>query len=96
MSYTRTPCDTHTQTRVGQGSAECVLCTHTLYVCVGPPCRVQGDDVFPIPGTKRVKYLDENVQSLSVTLTHEEKRELEEIVAPEKVCICVCVCLLSV
>ncbi len=52
--------------------------------------------MFPIPGTKRVKYLDENVQSLSVTLTHEEKRELEEIVAPEKVCICVCVCLLSV
>jgi aryl-alcohol dehydrogenase-like predicted oxidoreductase len=29
----------------------------------------QGDDVVPIPGTKRVRYLEENVGALDVTLT---------------------------
>ena len=29
----------------------------------------QGDNVFPIPGTKRVKYLEENVGALNVDLT---------------------------
>jgi len=29
----------------------------------------QGDDVVPIPGTKRVKYLEENAGALDVTLT---------------------------
>ena len=28
----------------------------------------QGDDVVPIPGTKRRKYLDENVAANAVTL----------------------------
>ncbi len=51
------------------------------------PCFlcVQGDDVFPIPGSDRVKYLEENVQSLSVTLTQQEREELEAIVATHKV-----------
>jgi aryl-alcohol dehydrogenase-like predicted oxidoreductase len=31
----------------------------------------QGDDVAPIPGTKRVRYLEENVGALEVTLTAE-------------------------
>ena len=29
----------------------------------------QGDDVVPIPGTKRVRYLEENVAAAAVTLT---------------------------
>ncbi len=32
----------------------------------------QGDDVAPIPGTKRVSYLEENVGALSVALTTDE------------------------
>lgn len=36
----------------------------------------QGDDIFPIPGTKRLKYLEENCASLGVTLTNEEDVEI--------------------
>jgi aryl-alcohol dehydrogenase-like predicted oxidoreductase len=32
----------------------------------------QGDDVVPIPGTKRVKYLEENVGALDVTLSADD------------------------
>ena len=34
--------------------------------------NAQGDDVFPIPGTKRRIYLEENMQSLQITLTDDE------------------------
>jgi len=42
----------------------------------------QGDYIFPIPGTKRIKYLEENLGALNVSLT---LRELEEInvIAPK-------------
>jgi aryl-alcohol dehydrogenase-like predicted oxidoreductase len=40
----------------------------------------QGDDVVPIPGTKRVKYLEENVAAASVTLTDEDLTALENAV----------------
>ena len=36
----------------------------------------QGDDIFPIPGTKRMKYLEENCASLDVALTDEENAEI--------------------
>jgi len=39
----------------------------------------QGDDVIPIPGTKRRKYLEENVGALDVTLTRDDLRMLEEV-----------------
>jgi aryl-alcohol dehydrogenase-like predicted oxidoreductase len=32
----------------------------------------QGDDIFPIPGTKRRKYLAENINSAGIVLTEEE------------------------
>ena len=32
----------------------------------------QGDDVVPIPGTKRVRYLEENVGAAAITLTDED------------------------
>jgi aryl-alcohol dehydrogenase-like predicted oxidoreductase len=44
----------------------------------------QGDDVVPIPGTKRVKYLEENVGALDVKLTKEDLRRIDEI-APQGV-----------
>jgi aryl-alcohol dehydrogenase-like predicted oxidoreductase len=39
----------------------------------------QGEDLVPIPGTKRVKYLDENVGALDVTLNADELRHLDEL-----------------
>jgi len=36
----------------------------------------QGDDFIPIPGTKRIKYLEENVKAAYVTLTKEEEQEI--------------------
>lgn len=40
----------------------------------------QGDDIVPIPGTKNIKYLDENIASLNVTLTKEDLEEIENAV----------------
>lgn len=37
----------------------------------------QGRDVVPIPGTKRVAYLEENLEALDVHLTPEERAEIE-------------------
>jgi aryl-alcohol dehydrogenase-like predicted oxidoreductase len=39
----------------------------------------QGDDVVPIPGTKRRKYLDENVGALEIDLTIDDLRRLNEV-----------------
>ena len=44
----------------------------------------QGDDIVPIPGTKRVKYLEENLAALDVTLSTDELGRIEEI-APKGV-----------
>jgi aryl-alcohol dehydrogenase-like predicted oxidoreductase len=38
----------------------------------------KGDDVVPIPGTKRVRYLEENAGADDVQLTAEDLRSLEE------------------
>jgi aryl-alcohol dehydrogenase-like predicted oxidoreductase len=43
----------------------------------------QGNDVVPIPGTKRRKYLEENVGALSVKLTKEDLRGIDEVFPPE-------------
>jgi aryl-alcohol dehydrogenase-like predicted oxidoreductase len=40
----------------------------------------QGDDVVPIPGTKRVRYLEENVASLDVVLDDEDHAAIESAV----------------
>jgi aryl-alcohol dehydrogenase-like predicted oxidoreductase len=40
---------------------------------------VQGDDVVPIPGTKRRKYLEENVAADDITLSDEELRRIDEV-----------------
>jgi aryl-alcohol dehydrogenase-like predicted oxidoreductase len=42
----------------------------------------QGEDVVPIPGTKHVKYLDQNIDALKVHLTGEDLRRLDEILPP--------------
>jgi len=38
----------------------------------------QGEDIVPIPGTKRRKYLEENAAALDVKLTPEDLRRLAE------------------
>ena len=42
----------------------------------------QGDDVVPIPGTKRVKYLEDNLGAVRVTLTKDELSELDRLFPP--------------
>ena len=39
----------------------------------------QGDDLVPIPGTKRRKFLDENVAALDVRLTPQQLSELDAV-----------------
>lgn len=36
----------------------------------------QGDDIIPIPGTKRVKYLEENIGAARVQITDKEEKEI--------------------
>jgi aryl-alcohol dehydrogenase-like predicted oxidoreductase len=42
----------------------------------------QGDDVVPIPGTKRVRYLDENIGALDIDLSPEDLDRLDRILPP--------------
>ena len=39
----------------------------------------QGRDIVPIPGTKRLRYLEENVEATEVTLNSEELQQIDEI-----------------
>ena len=45
----------------------------------------QGNDIFPIPGTKKVKYLDENWAALQVHLSNEEETEIRRFVESAQV-----------
>jgi aryl-alcohol dehydrogenase-like predicted oxidoreductase len=45
----------------------------------------QGDDVVPIPGTKRVHYLEENIASSDVKLSEDDLAALEQAVPREGV-----------
>ena len=42
----------------------------------------QGEDIVPIPGTKRRKYLEENVATLTVELTPAELAEISAVAPP--------------
>lgn len=45
----------------------------------------KGDDIVPIPGTKRVKYLEENAAAAEIQLSPEDIAELEAAVPQEEV-----------
>jgi aryl-alcohol dehydrogenase-like predicted oxidoreductase len=45
----------------------------------------QGDDIVPIPGTKRRKYLEENVGAGEVQLSRDEMARLDTALSPENV-----------
>jgi len=40
----------------------------------------QGNDIIPIPGTKRIKYLEENFAAVGVKLTDEDEAEIRRFV----------------
>jgi aryl-alcohol dehydrogenase-like predicted oxidoreductase len=42
----------------------------------------QGEDIVPIPGTKHVRYLDDNIGALEVSLTADDRRRLDAILPP--------------
>jgi aryl-alcohol dehydrogenase-like predicted oxidoreductase len=39
----------------------------------------QGDDIVPIPGTKRTSYLDENLAAVDVTLSEDDLRRIDDV-----------------
>lgn len=45
-------------------------------------CLAQGEDIVPIPGTKRRKYLLENIASTEIALTTDDLRQLQEAFPP--------------
>ncbi|MGE5170508.1 MAG: aldo/keto reductase [Rudaea sp.] len=45
----------------------------------------QGDDIVPIPGTKRRGYLEENVAALDIALTQRELERIEQAIPPGEV-----------
>jgi aryl-alcohol dehydrogenase-like predicted oxidoreductase len=44
----------------------------------------QGENIFPIPGTKRIKYLEENIGAVDVHLSISELKEID-LIAPKDV-----------
>jgi aryl-alcohol dehydrogenase-like predicted oxidoreductase len=42
----------------------------------------QGEDIVPIPGTKRLKYLEDNLGALDTTLTPDELSEIDRLFPP--------------
>ena len=41
----------------------------------------QGEDIIPIPGTKKRKYLEENAAAADIELNNEDLKTIENIVA---------------
>ena len=39
----------------------------------------QGRDIVPIPGTKRLRYLEENLGAATVTLSENERRDIDAL-----------------
>lgn len=70
--------------RINQGIVEAVRSVATE--CSATPAQValawvlsRGSDVVPIPGTKRVRYLEENVGALNLRLTGKQLAALESL-----------------
>jgi aryl-alcohol dehydrogenase-like predicted oxidoreductase len=84
----------HTNPRFQGGALEknLELAAHVKRLAAGKGCTpaqlalawvlAQGDDVVPIPGTKRVKYLEDNLGAVCVTLTRDELSELDRLFPP--------------
>ena len=42
----------------------------------------QGEDIVPIPGTRHIRYLDENIGALEVQADADDLQRLDEILPP--------------
>jgi aryl-alcohol dehydrogenase-like predicted oxidoreductase len=68
------------------------LAAHVKRLAVGEGCTpaqlalawvlAQGEDVVPIPGTKRLKYLEDNMGAARVTLAKDELAEIDRLFPP--------------
>jgi aryl-alcohol dehydrogenase-like predicted oxidoreductase len=45
----------------------------------------KGDDIVPIPGTKRVRFLEENLAAIDLHLDDVQMRRLDEALSPDKI-----------
>jgi aryl-alcohol dehydrogenase-like predicted oxidoreductase len=45
----------------------------------------QGEDIVPIPGTRRLRYLEDNIAAAAISLSAEELEQLSSLVPPEAV-----------
>jgi aryl-alcohol dehydrogenase-like predicted oxidoreductase len=45
----------------------------------------QGDEIVPIPGTKRIKHLEENLSALHIRLSEQEVKDIREFVEAAEV-----------
>ena len=45
----------------------------------------KGDDIVPIPGTKKIRYLQDNIKAASISLTKAQIESLENIIDASKV-----------
>ncbi|MBC7474991.1 MAG: aldo/keto reductase, partial [Candidatus Sericytochromatia bacterium] len=43
------------------------------------------ENIVPIPGTKRIKYLEENTKALNIQLSKDEIQKLDDIFNPDSV-----------
>ena len=48
-----------------------------------PGCWSQGDDIVPIPGTKRRAYLESNAAAADIDLTPEDLQQLDASFQPD-------------
>ncbi|HXQ25127.1 MAG TPA: aldo/keto reductase [Candidatus Acidoferrales bacterium] len=63
-------------TRIEQIAAE-KHCTPAQFALAW--VMAQGEDIVPIPGTKRRTYLDQNLKALDISLTPSELRRIDEV-----------------
>jgi aryl-alcohol dehydrogenase-like predicted oxidoreductase len=42
----------------------------------------QGNDIIPIPGTKRIKYLEENIAAVNIKLSAEDLERINDVFPP--------------
>ena len=45
----------------------------------------RGEDVVPIPGTKRVKYVQENIAAADIQLSPDDLRRIDQFAKPEAI-----------
>ena len=55
---------------------------HAKPTGVGMGAFLAAEDIVPIPGTKKLRYVDENVAAAKVQLTQQELKQIDTILPP--------------